>query len=514
MDKLNLKFLTRAHTMIGLFSVFLFYISTYFGSLTLFLPYISVWESPSRHFEVSKDYAYNIDTVLDQLIHEHSLSTQNIEITLPSFRDPALKIAVENEQSIYLNPNNNAVIDTVNEYHTISNFFNDLHTANVIPVIGMPLMGLASTAMLFLMISGIMLYWYKRKQRMANQPHKNQRAFWFRWHKDLGLILVPYVIIFALSGAFLGLMLSTAHPFALGTTEFKESEMRKLVRPILFAQQKPLDPTQKKADMLPLSQLVSKANDYYPALHIQKINWHNYGKENAQIVFTGYLDDNKALSGRINRIDMTLSSASGELIRKQELEQSHGIKKMMSLFYYLHFLPDETLGLRLLFLIFGIGFGLALVLGYLIWAEKKMADDHSFSMMNRFSAALFIGVFPTSALVLWMYWFLPIELYDRDVWIRGSFFIAWFLILLYTVYQDSFIRVIRTLMLFTSWLLVLSVFWHGLITKTFTWVSYADSQQTIFYTDVTLLGFSALAYLIYRFVPKSALLLRYEYKGV
>ena len=65
MEKLNIKFLLRAHTIVGLFCIFLFYISSYFGSLTFFLPYINYWELPSKHIEKTLDYGFNIDNKLD-----------------------------------------------------------------------------------------------------------------------------------------------------------------------------------------------------------------------------------------------------------------------------------------------------------------------------------------------------------------------------------------------------------------------------------------------------------------
>ncbi len=50
LNNLNLKFLIKAHTKIGLFALFFFYISAFFGTITLFLPQIQTWENPSRYF--------------------------------------------------------------------------------------------------------------------------------------------------------------------------------------------------------------------------------------------------------------------------------------------------------------------------------------------------------------------------------------------------------------------------------------------------------------------------------
>ena len=112
MEKLNIKFLLRAHTVIGLFCIFLFYISSYFGSLTFFFPYISYWELPSKHIEKSINYSFNIDYKLDEIINKYKLNDKNIEIIPPNFKDPRVKISTKNQSSIYINPNTNEELNT------------------------------------------------------------------------------------------------------------------------------------------------------------------------------------------------------------------------------------------------------------------------------------------------------------------------------------------------------------------------------------------------------------------
>ena len=57
MEKIKYKISLRAHTIIGIFCIFLFYYS-YFGSLTFFLPYISCGNFFSKHIEKSINYSF------------------------------------------------------------------------------------------------------------------------------------------------------------------------------------------------------------------------------------------------------------------------------------------------------------------------------------------------------------------------------------------------------------------------------------------------------------------------
>ena len=71
LEKLSIKYLIRAHMVVGLFCIFLFYISSFFGTITFFLPYLNQWEFPSKHIEKSLDYGFNIDNKLDEIINKY-----------------------------------------------------------------------------------------------------------------------------------------------------------------------------------------------------------------------------------------------------------------------------------------------------------------------------------------------------------------------------------------------------------------------------------------------------------
>ena len=73
-------------------------------------------------------------------------------------------------------------------------------------------MGMMSVGILFLTLGGFWLYLQKRSHRTS--PKVSWRATWLSWHKITGLAIIPYTLIFALTGAFLGLMLSSSQPFA------------------------------------------------------------------------------------------------------------------------------------------------------------------------------------------------------------------------------------------------------------------------------------------------------------
>lgn len=509
-NQLKIKFLARSHTLLGLFAIFLFYISTYFGSITLFLPYLKAWELPSRHFSNQESYEHIIDMQLNKIVRENRLNISNIEIQLPSIQDDALKISSINQNSVYLNPYTKEVLNTSNEFSMISQLFNKFHTGDNIPIIGMKSMGISSIILIFLMISGI--YLYILKKRTLKDSSKQNRNFRFKWHKYFGFLLTPYVIIFALTGSFLGFMLSNATPIALSATNYEKSNMSALVRPILFSQKANLETSQINAKPKQLKELYEIANKNYPELQITKINIYNYRLDNSQTMFSGYLKDEKARSSsRINPIYIVLNSNSGEVLEKKELENSHVMKKTLSAFYWLHFQTDENLFIRILFFIFGIIMLICLFFGYLIWAEKKLSKDSKyFEILNRFSLALMLGLIPSSAFMMVMYWIIPSNTFDKAIWVEGSFYMAWSFYLFYCFKEESLNKILKIIFLSSSILFLLTAFLHEINIDIFLIELFKLELYSQFFIDFVFLIFSCCFYILYKKVDKFSYYKRFE----
>lgn len=494
MEKLNIKFLLRAHTVIGLFCIFLFYISSYFGSLTFFLPYISYWELPSKHIEKSINYSFNIDYKLDEIINKYKLNDKNIEIIPPNFKDPRVKISTKNQSSIYINPNTNEELNTFYEYTNVSEFFNELHFGENIPVIGRFLMGLSSMGILFLIFSAILLLiWNKKKVKVNNSAKK----FWIRWHKNLGLLIIPFLLIFAITGSFIGVMLFSSKPFALNATENKEENLRKIVAPIIFKQKELLPNSENIIKPFNLSQLQSLAGINYEDLVITSINIYNYKKDNSQTMFSGYLKNHKAMTGEVNRVNIVLNSNTGEIISKINLDEAHTIKKTLSIFYFLHFLPNETFLIRIIFFIFGSILCLSLAFGYMIWASKKLNNIKDFkwsNFLNRIIFTTILGSITCSSVMFFSHYLIENEFIEKDLIMKGIFYILFFILLLYSFYENKISKIIRINFYLSSFLFFSSVFIHGFRTNIFIWDSFIKDLDVIFYVDLSLLLVSIILF--------------------
>ena len=186
--------------------------------------------------------------------------------------------------------------------------------------------------------------------------------------------------------------------------------------------------------------------------------------------------------------------------------------KVLSGFYFLHFLPDEGIIVRILFLIFGIVFATSLVFGLMIWLEKKAKkfkkDTQYFNFVSKFSMSLFIGIIPATSFLLFLFWVLPIYLSEKNSWIIGGFFSFWSFTLFYSIYKQNNIETIKFFMKLNSIFLLLTVIFHGIRTNYFIWDSFIKEMNQIFWIDFSLLLFAGISFLISKKMPNIKLLER------
>jgi len=507
LNKLNLKYLIKAHTQLGLFAIFFFFISAFFGTITLFLPQIHTWENTSRYFTYEKEYNYKLDELVKRTIKEEDFNPNFIEIKLPSYRDNVIAINDPSSRTKYINPYTLKMLDTTSDNSFLSNFFNDLHIGRNIPKIGQLLMGIASILIIFLTVSGVILYLNKHKQNNSN--------FNFKWHKNISLILLPYIIVFALTGSVLGFMLSSASPFAYAATKTETSNMRSLVGPIIF----PKDEIPKKSVVFEKFQsidgLINKAKESIPNLEVKTIKLLQWNDKNARIKIEGYLSNNRIITGRVNRVYVILNPISGEIIKKKDLSNSHIGNKSLSAFYFFHFIADETLFVRLIYLVLSLAFLLSLALGFLIWSERKASkyqDNRDyFNFTGRFAITIMFGVIPATALILVLYWALPSELFQRMIWIKGIFYSFWAFTLLLSVYYEDILDILKALAFFTSVFLFSTIIAHIMVAKTsIATLVKAGTMHTALSFDLVLLILSVLFFLFYKYSHKIKFLAKHS----
>lgn len=246
---------------------------------------------------------------------------------------------------------------------------------------------------------------------------------------------------------------------------------------------------------------------------ITNINIYNYKKDNSQTMFSGYLYDNRAITGNVNRVNIVLNSIDGTVFSKTNLEETHGIKKALSIFYFLHFMPDETFLIRVLFFILGLSLCVSLAFGYMIWASKKLNNINDFKWSNFLNRVVFTIIFTSitcSSILFFSHYLITNEFIEKDLFMKGIFYILFFVLLLYSFFENKVSKIIKVNLYLSSYFFFFSVFIHGFQTNIFIWDSFIKNIDVVFYVDLTLLLTSTILFYLAIKVKKN-FLCRFDY---
>lgn len=113
------------------------------------------------------------------------------------------------------------------------------------------------------------------------------------------------------------------------------------------------------------------------------------------------------------------------------------------------------------------------------------------------------GIVPATALTLLLYWAIPVELFQRIIWIKGSFYAFWAFTLFLSTYYDDILELIKSLSFFTSIFLFAAVITHLMSTSKYISVFVQESSMhTVLYFDLILLILSILFFLFYKNAQK------------
>lgn len=427
--------LFRGHIAVGIVFSLLMYISVFFGIFAIFRFYIDVWERPSRHFpaiDITEiDYAPMIDAVLS----DPDFPKGNLIVGLPGYRkDPALRIAHQFSAEIPFNPVTRERLDDEGKSTELGMFLNGMHYGKPLKKLGYLIFGFTAVGVMFLVVGGVMLLFVGR----FNDSCRNPQSFFSKWHRKIFTWSFPFFTLIVVCGTVMCLNFDGAGPMAFITTKGAISNIRPVIGPVLFPEDKPIERANITIPMLPVKELIKKAQTINPRVNFNRLILINWKDETARIQLEGYNPHRPFLNGISNRPTIVLNAGDGSLIRQTKVHDRPWAVLLTDFVYFLHLLFGVGPVIRLLtFLLmvaccFGLGFGV------MIWLEKKARKFGKvpiYHWMGKFSLAVMIGVIPATGLLFVLQWLLPFELRDRLIWQQGAFFNLWLAALTWSFYR-------------------------------------------------------------------------------
>ncbi|MDC0933677.1 PepSY-associated TM helix domain-containing protein [Arcobacteraceae bacterium] len=487
--------LLQVHSSVGITVSLLMYISIFFGIFTIFSPYIHVWEKPSRHFEIKHNEGIDYTSLLSPIINDPSFPNNNVIIKLPEFKsDPTLQITHRFVDAKVFNPNTEKELKDEGVNSQLSYFLNLMHQGQPIKFYGRIIYGFVAVAVMFLIIGGILLLLYSQFNNNAN----NQQSKFSTFHRKIFLWISIPLLIVTISGALMNIGYKGGGLLAYLLSNGEESNIYKLVKPVLSPNEEILKRLNIEAKMLPIGVLLNKARNVNPELIFEELILLNWKDITARIQIIGYNPTKPFLNGVYNRPKIILNAVDGSVLKNVKvLDRQWGVLLTDAL-YFLHLLFGVGILTKILVLItmifscFGIGFGV------MLWLEKRAKKFDGkivfYHWMGKLSLAIMIGVFLATAILFNLQWILPFDMNNRILVQESIFYLSWLATLPWSYFRINSYIAAKEFLFVSGILFIISSLLHCFVSGFTYFELYQKNMMSILWVDIglVLLGCSLL----------------------
>ncbi len=439
--------LFKIHIALGISLALFLYVSIFFGIWAIFQPYIEAWEKPSRCFAMTDIGDIDYEPMIDDFWATSDLPKNKIHIDLPGYKkDPALRIFHQFGPKNIYNPLTGKRINDEGDQSGLALFLTGLHYGKPLKKMGLVFFktglvfwGIISVGGMLLTLGGLLLIYMVPFRGSWN----SLQNIFSKFHRVLCVAICPVFILILLCAAVMGVGIDGASPVVYMVTKGQQASIKPLVGPLLFPEEKSVPILHKPAKMLPIRELIQKAQNINPDINFEKLvltNWHD---KSARIRLEGYNPYRPFLNGVTNHPSVTLTGRDGELIEQVKVGERSWAMLLTDGVYFLHLLFGVNIFVRLLIAFFMVLACVAMGCGVLLWLEKKARKYRQkivfYHWLGKLSLTVMVGVIPATGLLFNLQWLLPFDLENRLTWQQGLFFDFWLAALAWSFYRlESF----------------------------------------------------------------------------
>lgn len=415
----TLRTYLSVHTWVGLVAGLGLFIAFYAGALTVFVHELQDWE---RAGKPQLSAPAGPQALLDAVLARHPDAAASLFLVLPGEHGPRPTAYWYNEetgnQRRFLLDDAGALAETPPRAGFVD-FIYDLHfTAGLPRTFGTYLFGVLCVLYGLALVSGVVVYAPGfLKDLFALRVGRNLKRMWQDAHNVVGVLSLPFHVIFAWSGAVLTIGFVLLAPFQFLVYDGK-------LMPLLesdFDIAPHMAPAGVAAPILPVDELLRRAQLALPGLQAESVFLHDAGDANGVATVYGELPQR-----RLNHMGgVAMNAGTGELVNAlgpQGYPPGMAFLRGLQMLHYGNF---GQAAVKWLYFLLGLAGAFLFYSGNLLWIEaRRKRREVRQPRRTRFVAQLTLGVClgcvaGISAL------FLADKLLPA-AWVRGSYFAVFF----------------------------------------------------------------------------------------
>ncbi|MEP1384621.1 MAG: PepSY-associated TM helix domain-containing protein [Paraglaciecola sp.] len=421
------KNITDAHSWLGLIISIALFAVFWAGAISLFKNELELWAS-APHVQISDGNTnLSYSEIFARQVAENDFNNdEHIAIMPANAQHPWHKVYVdlmpdENGQeqiiALMIDPTTGQSIGQLDSFNLV-NFLYQFHYTLSLPA-GVYIVGVITLIFCFLLFSGIFIHAKKLfKNFFTYRTNSNKRDQLLDLHNVIGVISLPFTLMFALTGLILNIVIVYQIVYALIVYQ---GDQQKLLADAGFPQ------VNQPASEIPMGmekidELVAFVeNKYEKKAGFIQVN--HYGDENAYLRIIGEIDTNFT-----PRFEVYYSLKDFKALYLVDENHRNITRDGVDVLVRLHYANFASLSLKILYFILALGVCALIIAGNILWLNKreKQSKKNTFDyIIAKLTLGGCSGIIVSTAVAFGAERFLPFTMFNRANIVESTFFYTW-----------------------------------------------------------------------------------------
>ncbi|NBC83650.1 MAG: hypothetical protein GVY19_09730 [Bacteroidetes bacterium] len=505
--------LFHTHTVAGITTSVALFVIFFTGSISFFRHHMFQWEQPENRIE----YAENID--LDRVLQtiaennpnyipDEDLNIWNGNSLVPVIRftgheHPKGDTSREDYfRGIIIPSDNYRYIPNTEPKYTLIDTLYRLHYLRQFPF-GRYIAGFAGLFLLFASITGVLIHWQHVVGKLYAFVTKGEwRKIWSNAHTTLGLIGLPFQLVYGFTGALLGLLTFILLPSALLLFDGDTDKVIATVQPEMGIHP-PEDST--KLQNKSVQAYFLKAQELFNNREITQIKLQRYGRNDGMITLN--VDDGRNING--SGYVMYALKDGRELFRMEPNNKSYA-SSVLNALIKLHYGAFGGFFIKFTYFFLGLITCFMLISGIMLWYEARINNSKYTRRQRKFqyrSTKVFLSIcmalLPATAILFIANKLVPIDTSSRISVVNSIFFISWLVLTIVGLFHKNFRHINIKYLTLLGILGLFVPLSNGLTTGDWFWSTWVERQWAIVSVDIAWILTSLLSFFSVYFIIKT-----------
>jgi uncharacterized iron-regulated membrane protein len=366
MKSSTLRTFIAVHTWVGLAAGFCLFIAFYAGAVTMFHAELHAWQTPIAPTGTATagppQTQPQTQALIDAVLAAHPDVAKAFAVSLPSEHEPQLVLTAGERRFRF---DAAGKVEEFEESSHLLDFIYKLHyTAGLPTSWGLYTLGAVCVLYGLALVSGVVIYAPTFfKDLFALRIGKNLKRMWQDAHNAIGILSLPFHIMYAWSSAVLALGLILLAPFQYLVFDGK---LLALVGADINAAAPP-KAAGVSAPLLPVARVLAGAARAAPEMEVNRLVYRAAGAANAQVQVFGRARGDTVSHNAV----VVLNASSGDVLRVVTPQNySPGTRFLRSL-QALHFGNFGHAAVQWMYFILGLAGAFLFYSGNLLWIEAR-----------------------------------------------------------------------------------------------------------------------------------------------